>query len=276
MSAALSQPDADRFSIYIDAVIDAPRFSFSSFCTAARISAAEALAWLRRPEIESALQSCVEFIQCSARIRHAVLDTNAMGALGELLKSDNQIEIRRAATTIISRHRANMRRPASASGGTDLGVTALLGDASSASRTALDSEISNLKSNPASALYTTDLSAGQCATASPSIPSTSRRDAASVTSQGRQPLEKSSPHTSPEGAAQPTSHLSSPTPQPSRLEAPAPSPLSTQNSALSTSSLLRELIARAIQIRKNPPPREPHSVRSLLNRVGSTRSRDHP
>ncbi len=270
MSAALSQPDAERFSIYIDAVIDAPRFSFSSFCTAARISAAEALAWLRCPDIESALQSCMEFIQYSARIRHAVLDTNAMGALGELLKSSqNQVEVRRAATTIISRHRADMRRPASASVGTGLGV-------SSASRTALDSEISNLKSNPASALYTTDLSAGQCATASPSIPSPSRRNAASVTSQGRQPLEKSSPHTSPEGAAQPTSHLSAPTPQPSRLTAPAPSPLSTQNSALSTSSLLRELIARALQLRKTPPPREPHSARSLLNRAGSTRSRDHP
>ena len=272
MSAALSQPDADRFSIYIDAVIDAPRFNFSAFCQSARISAAEALAWLRRPDIESALQSCMEFIQYSARIRHAVLDTNAMGALGELLKSSqSQVEVRRAATTIISRHRANMRRPATASVG-----TALLGGVSSASRTALDSEISNLKSNPASALYTTDLSAGQCATASPSISSPSRRNAASVTSQGRQPLEKSSPHTSPEGAAQPTSHLSAPTAQPSRLTAPASSPLSTQNSALSTSFLLRELIARAIQIRKNPPPREPHSVRSLLNRVGSTRSRDHP
>ena len=32
-----------------------------------------------------------------------------MGALGELLKSSNQIEVRRAATTIISRHKLDLR-----------------------------------------------------------------------------------------------------------------------------------------------------------------------
>jgi len=120
MSAALSQPDAERFSIFIDQVIDAPRFNFSAFCAAARISAAEALAWFLRPEIASALQSLLTFIQDSARIRHAVLETNAMGALGELIRtSDNQIEIRRAATTIISRHKSDLR--ASSRGGTPNG-----------------------------------------------------------------------------------------------------------------------------------------------------------
>jgi hypothetical protein len=111
MSAALSQSDAARFTIFIDALIESPRFNLSDFCKSARITAAEAVAWFRRTDIENALQSCMDFIQLSSRIRHAILDTNAMGALGQLLtSSQNEIELRRVATTIISRHKAELRK----------------------------------------------------------------------------------------------------------------------------------------------------------------------
>jgi len=110
MSAALSHSDAARFTLFIDAMIESPRLNLSAFCTAARISAAEALAWLNRADIKNALQSCMDVIQLSARIRHAVLDTNAMGTLGQILKtSENQVELRRVATTIITRHKADLR-----------------------------------------------------------------------------------------------------------------------------------------------------------------------
>lgn len=110
MTATLSQPDADRFSIFIDAVIESPRFNFSAFCKAAKLTADQALAWVARPDIAAALESCITFISAAARIRHSILETNAMGALGELLRtSTNDIELRRAATTIISRHKADLR-----------------------------------------------------------------------------------------------------------------------------------------------------------------------
>jgi len=110
MSAALSHSDAARFTLFIEAMIESPRLNLSAFCTAARITAAEALAWLNRADIKTALQSCMDVIQLSARIRHAVLDTNAMGTLGQILKtSENQVELRRVATTIITRHKADLR-----------------------------------------------------------------------------------------------------------------------------------------------------------------------
>jgi hypothetical protein len=144
MSAALSQPDADRFSIFIDQVIDAPRFNISAFCAAAKISAADALAWFLRPEIASTLQSLLTFIQDSARIRHAVLETNAMGALGELIRtSDNQIEIRRAATTIINRHKSDLRPPRATDPSSD-----------QCESPSLNFQISNLKSASAPSLNT--------------------------------------------------------------------------------------------------------------------------
>lgn len=261
MSAALSQPDADRFSIFIDQLIDAPRFSFSAFCQSARISAAEALAWFRRPDIESALQSCIKFIQDSARIRHAVLDTNAMGALGQLLHtSDNQIEIRRAATTIIARHKADLRASRPTSPRPPRGTSPSTTDPSSDQN----------ESGSLSALHTAHAKLAEHSALLP------RHNAASFTSSTRQTRETKSPSSSTESAA----HSSTPcheSPPPSQAKANASSsfstPLSTPNSAPTARGVdrhfLRALALEAHRLRKEPPPREPRSARSLLARAGA-------
>jgi hypothetical protein len=257
MFAALSQPDADRFTIFIDALIESPRFNFSAFCQSARISAAEALTWFRRPDIESALQSCMEFIQYSSRIRHAVLDTNAMGALGQILKtSENQVELRRVATTIISRHKVDLRASSRAT------VTAVRATADSASR---DTDRGSERSvrTPAArsmAAPNTDFPTAQSANHAPKV--NSERCADNLTPSSSSLISEISNLKS--SSAPSCSHSATP-----------PLCHSVTSSACS-SALTLSLLAEAQQLRKSPSPREPHSARTLLTRAGSTRSRDHP
>lgn len=274
MTATLSQSDAERFTIFVDAVIESPRFNFSAFCKAAKLTADQAIGWVTRPDIVAALESCITFLAAAARIRHTVLDTNAMGALGQLLHtSTNDTEIRRAATTIISRHKADLRPSrASASGATGSGGTALPGGVPSAfaspdarcpvpdalPSTSLISEISNLNSKSSSASHTT---------APSSDPRDIHREAVEVPSRG-----------SPRSGIPGTASQTNPHPSGVQVLPTNKSPSHSTTSSPVDSLLQLKLLADTLRLRKEPAPREPHSPASLLNRVGAptSLSRDRP
>jgi hypothetical protein len=247
MTTTLTPSDAERFTIFVDSVIESPRFCFSAFCNASKLSADQAIAWVTRPDIVEALESCIAFLAAAARIRHTVLDTNAMGALGELLRtSKNEIEVRRAATTIITRHRADLH-PSRASRPRATDPSADQRESAS-----LTSELSNLKSSSASLAH--DLSANP-------------RDSASSSPAGRTMVaggEGRAATKPPDFNAKLNSALCADElitrAFSSAALTPTPSPLNTQNSALIT------------------PRKQPHSAQSLLNRAGAptSLSRDRP
>jgi hypothetical protein len=221
-----------------------------------------------------------------------------MGALGELLRtSTNELEVRRAATTIISRHRADLRASrGTASSGTASSGTASSGTASSG--TASSGTASSGTASSGTALLGGDSSVSR-ATNPPSDQRNIHREAVEVHSRGSP--RSGIPGTSTQIPSHPngvqvllTSESTSPThtqdprgsepasPSTSHSSTSASSPLSTQNSAPSTSPidplLQLKLIADSLRLRNEPVPREPHSAKSILNRAGATTamSRDRP